>query len=107
MAKFELVGKSGLITEEALKQLQERSTDVSCQCPGQLIEILRSVQAFTEYQRNCINQTPQDEMIHQWLETTSVNLEHILSNTILTLARLEGMIDENNQIRSDEGDPLP
>lgn len=92
----------GLITEEALNELFKKSTDVSCQCPGQLIEIYRVVQAFTEYQKNCINETPQDEMIHRWLESTSMNIEHIISNTIITLARMEGMIDENNEIRSDE-----
>ena len=44
----------------------------------------------------------QEEMIHRWLESTSINIEHIISNTIITLARMEGMIDENNEIRSDE-----
>ena len=98
MNKIELINKSGLITDEAIEKLQKRSTDVSCQCPGQLLEIYRQVQAFTEYQKKCLNQTPQDEMIHKWLQSTSVNLEHIISNTIISLARLEGMIDEDNQI---------
>lgn len=98
MKNIELLNKSGLITDEAIEKLQKRSTDVSCQCPGQLVDIFRQVQAFTEYQKKCLNQTPQDEMIHKWLESTSVNLEHIISNTIISLARLEGMIDDNNQI---------
>ncbi|GAB4417110.1 MAG: hypothetical protein OHK0056_25840 [Bacteriovoracaceae bacterium] len=61
-----------------------------------MYERLKSVQAFTEYQKNCINQTPQNVMVHQWPETTSMNLEHILSNTIIALARMEGMIDDQN-----------
>lgn len=102
MKTVELMNKMGLISEEALTQLQQKSTDVSCQCPGQLIEIYRHIQAFTEYQKKCLSQSPQDEMIHKWLETTSLNLEHILSNTIVTLARLEGMIDDKNQIIDDK-----
>ncbi len=102
MSNFELTTSSGLITKEALEKLQKVASDVSCECPGHLIEIYRAVQAFTEYQRQCVNQKPQDEMIHRWLETTSINMEHILSNTIVTLARMEGMIDDKNQVRSDE-----
>lgn len=100
--KIELLNKSGIISQEALEKIIAKSTDVSCQCPGQLVHIFKSIQAFTEYQRNCINATPQDEQIHKWLESTSVNLEHIVSNTIITLARLEGMIDNDNQIREDD-----
>jgi hypothetical protein len=102
MSTQPLTTQSGLITKEALDRLQKAASDVSCECPGHLIEIFRSIQAFTEYQRKCINEKPQDEMIHRWLETTSVNMEHILSNTIVTLARMEGMIDDQNQVRTDE-----
>lgn len=102
MEKLNLTDKMGLITSEALENLGRRASDVSCECPGHLIEIYRKVQAFTEYQKNCLNQTPQDELIHHWLETTSINMEHILSNTIITLARMEGMIDNNNQIVEDK-----
>ena len=102
MADNELYNQQGIISEKILQELQKRATDVSCQCPGQLIQLFRAVQDFTLYQRNCLNQTPQDEMIHKWLESTSLNLEHILSNTIITLARMEGMIDGNNKLNSDD-----
>jgi hypothetical protein len=101
MKKVQLLNESGLISDEAVELLIKRAPDVSCQCPGHLIEIFRSIQAFTDYQKNCINAKPQDELIHKWLESTSLNLEHILSNSIITLARMEGMIDENNQIIED------
>lgn len=101
MNKIKLLNDSGLISNVAVELLIKKATDVSCQCPGHLIEIFKSIQAFTEYQKNCLNSKPQDELIHKWLESTSLNLEHILSNTIITLARLEGMIDEHNQIIDD------
>ena len=102
MAKLELTDKMGIITKEALEALIKRASDVSCECPGHLIQIFQKVKAFTEYQKNCLNETPQDELIHKWLETSSVNMEHILSNTIITLARMEGMIDEDNNIVGDD-----
>lgn len=101
MKKIKLLNDDGLISDEAIEILKRKAPDVSCQCPGHLIDIYRSIQAFTEYQKNCLNMKPQDELIHKWLESTSMNLEHILSNSILTLARLEGMIDDQNQITED------
>ena len=101
MSKIKLLNDSGLISDEAIEALKKRAPDVSCQCPTHLIDIFRSIQAFTEYQKNCLNSKPQDELIHKWLESTGLNLEHILSNSIITLARMEGMIDENNQIIGD------
>ena len=101
MKNIKLLNEKGIVSDEAIEALISKATNVSCQCPGHLIEIFRSIQAFTEYQKNCINTKPQDENIHNWLRETSVNLEHILSNTIITLARMEGMIDENDQIIED------
>lgn len=102
MAKFDLTDKTGIITSEALELLSKRAPDVSCECPGHLIQIYNKVKAFTEYQKNCLNVSPQDELIHKWLESTIINLEHILSNTIISLARMEGMIDHENQIVDDD-----
>lgn len=101
MEKVKLLNDSGILTEESIALLNKKAVDVSCQCPGQLINIFKNIQAFTEYQKNCLNSKPQDELIHKWLESTSLNLEHILSNSIVTLARLEGMIDDQNQIIDD------
>ena len=93
-----LLDENGIITDETLKTLKLKSTNVSCECPDHLIKILEAVKAFTEYQDNCIIEKPGDELTHKWLKSTSINLEHLLSNTIISLARMEGMIDEENKI---------
>lgn len=78
--------------------LKIKATGISCECPDHLIKLLESIQAFTEYQENCLVEKPSDELTHQWLKSTSVNLEHLVSNTIISVARMEGMIDDNNNI---------
>lgn len=93
-----LLDERGIITPEAMASLQAKSPNVSCECPDHLIKILEAVKEFTTYQENCIIEKPSDELTHQWLKSTSVNLEHLLSNTIVSLARMEGMIDDDNQI---------
>jgi hypothetical protein len=97
-----LVDEKGLITQEAKEIFRKISKNTSCECPNHLVELLDSVQRFTEYQKNCVNQKPQDEYIHHWLHATSLNLEHLLSSTIISLARLEGLVDEQNQFRGED-----
>lgn len=98
MKNNNLLDSRGIITPETKALLLEKSTNVSCECPDHLIKLLNSIQEFVEYQDNCIIEKPSDELTHQWLKATSVNLEHLVSNTIISLARMEGMIDEENNI---------
>lgn len=93
-----LFDERGILTKEALDELKTKSRNVSCECPDHLIKLLESIQEFTEYQNNCIVEKPSDELTHNWLKSTSINLEHLVSNTIISLARMEGMIDDENNI---------
>jgi len=98
MKKIELYDSKGIITKEAMAEIEIIGKTASCECPRHLVDILKSVQAFTEYQSNCLNQNPQDEIVHEWLLASSKNIEHILSGTIVNLARMEGLIDPDNNI---------
>lgn len=93
-----LLDKNGILNHEAMEKLNKKATDTSCECPEQLISLLRSIKNFTEYQDSCLINKPSDQLTHQWLKSTSINLEHLVSNTIISLARMEGLIDDNNDI---------
>lgn len=96
MKKINLYNDKGIITQDAINEIEKLSSSVSCECPQHLIDILKQVQAFTKYQESCITEKPQDQHTHAWLKTSSINLEHLISGTIINLARLEGMIDHEN-----------
>ena len=98
----EIFNEQGILTDEAMKEFEKRGTSVSCECPEHLVGLLRSVKEFTKYQENCLIEKPQDEVIHNWLKATSVNLEHLLSSTIVSLARMEGMLNDKNEFESDD-----
>ncbi len=100
-----LVNDQGLVTDEAKEIFRKVGKNTSCECPNHLVDILDTIQKFTAYQKDCISSKPQDEYIHTWLHATSTNLEHVVSNTIMTLARLEGLVDENNNFTGE--DELP
>ena len=92
-----MLDKRGILTSESLDEFEKRGNGVSCECPDHLVQILRRIREFTEYQDECINLTPQDELTHNWLKTTSLNLEHIVSSTIVNLAKMEGILSHDNE----------
>lgn len=100
---MKIVNEKGILTEEAKALFIKIGKNTSCECPQHLVEILDVIQKFSKYQESCLNSTPQDEYIHTWLMASSKNLEHIVSNTIMNLARMEGLVDHNNEfIAKDE-----
>lgn len=98
MKKIKLYDENGIITQEALSKLEAHGASVSCECPRHLVDILKLVQEFTEYQKNCLQEKPQDKATHDWLLSSSKSMEHFISGTIVNLARLEGLIDGENNI---------
>lgn len=100
MKKINLYDENGIISQEAMDELEKVGMSASCECPRHLVEILRSVKEFTKYQEDCLIEKPQDQVIHNWLKASSINIEHLLSGTIINLARLEGLIDHENKIET-------
>ncbi len=49
-----------------------------------------------------MNEKPQDLFIHNWPEASSKNLEHIISSMIVSLARMEGLIDCENKFTGND-----
>lgn len=94
---MKLINENGLLTKEGKEVFKNVGKNTSCECPDHLVGLLEAAEKFTEYQKRCLKEKPQDEYIHNWLQATSVNLEHIISSTIITLARMEGLIDDKNQ----------
>lgn len=86
------------ISEEALAELEKHADMIECECPSKLMEILQKVRNFTEYTEQCIEKYPEDKATHKWLKSSSMNLDQLISTTLIQLARFEGFIDENNEI---------
>jgi len=93
------------VTDEALKELEKHIDMIECECPTYLIEILGRVRDFNKYTTECIQKYPKDAATHMWLSTSAKNIDAMLSNTIVQLARIEGFIDDKNEFkkRSREG----
>lgn len=94
---MKIIDEKGLLTNEGKELLKKVGKNTSCECPDHLVVLLENTENFMEYQKRCINERPQDEHIHQWLYASTANIQHIISSTIIALARLEGLINEKNE----------
>lgn len=86
------------ISDEAVGELDKHADMIECQCPKKLIDILHQVREFQKYTEECIEKYPEDRDTHKWLKSSAINIDQLLSTTIIQLARFEGFIDEENQI---------
>lgn len=85
------------INDEAIAELKKHADMIDCECPHKLIEILNVVREFEEYTDECIEKYPDDEDTHKWLKSSALNIDQLLSTTLIQLARIEGFINEENE----------
>lgn len=90
--------EDGRLSPASIALLKQYSDMLECQCPGKLLGILDSIREFTTYTAACIDQYPDDARTHQWLQTASLNLDKLLCGTIIQLARMEGFVNEANEL---------
>ncbi len=86
------------ISEEAVEELKKHADMIECECPAKLMQILEQVRDFTKYTEQCIEKYPEDKATHKWLKSSSMNIDQLLSTTLIQLARYEGFINEDNEI---------
>lgn len=95
-----MIFNNGYLTQEAIVELNKHTDLIECECPTYLINILAKVREFNAYTTECIKKYPDDAATHAWLQTSARNIDAMLSNTIVQLARMEGFINEENEITS-------
>lgn len=88
------------LSSEAMDELRKHADMIECQCPSRLLQLLEQVRDFTEYTSGCIEKYPDDAPTHRWLRSSSMNIDQLLSTTLIQLARIEGFINEENKIVS-------
>jgi hypothetical protein len=86
------------ISEKAVEELKKYADMIECECPARLMQILEQVREFTKYTEECIEKYPEDKATHKWLKSSSMNIDQLLSTTLIQLARYEGFINEDNEI---------
>lgn len=86
------------LSSEAINELRQHADMIECQCPNKLLEILDTIRDFIHYTDHCIEKYPDDVHTHKWLKSSAINIDQLLSTTLIQLARIEGFINEDNEI---------
>lgn len=96
--QFMILGENNRLTAEATEELAKYADLIDCECPTHLLSILAKVREFSVYTASCIERFPKDAKTHRWLLQASENIDLKLSTTIAQLARMEGFINDENQL---------
>lgn len=85
-------------SDEQLLMICENAGVIACECPSYLVHLLQQVRVFRNYTTDCVEQFPEDTVIHEWLSGRASQLETMLTQTILEFLRKENLINEDNQL---------
>lgn len=73
-------------SREALARIAGMSTDIACECPRHLADLIMSLEAFEDYSASCVNRNDRDAALHRHLQETAIAgralLEEALSRVV-------------------------
>lgn len=83
-------------SETTLNRVSSISTNVLCECPRHVAELISQLSSFEEYSQDCMNKTPQDARLHAYLQSISGTARCLFENALEKIAMHEG-IDLNER----------
>ncbi|HEY9859273.1 MAG TPA: hypothetical protein V6D16_07190 [Candidatus Obscuribacterales bacterium] len=94
----QIIQVSQQLSDEQLSAICEAADVIACQCPSYLVHLLKEVKEFHRYTEDCIQTSPEDASVHDWLGSRAAQLELMLSQTIFELLQRENLIDDQNNL---------
>lgn len=85
-------------SDAQLQVICETANVIACECPAQLVDLLRKVREFRYYTTDCIRIAPEETEIHQWLGSEILQVESLLSEIIVEFMRREGLLDQQQEL---------
>jgi DNA-binding transcriptional MerR regulator len=67
------------------------STNVLCECPKHVAEIIKQLASFEQYSRECLNNSTQDAHLHSYLSTVSGSARALFESALERVAKHEGI----------------
>lgn len=98
----QIIQVSQQFSDEQLLAICEAADVIACQCPSYLVHLLKEVKEFHRYTKECINTSPEDASIHDWLSGRAAQVEQMLSQTIFELLQREALVDDQNNLDLDK-----
>lgn len=87
-----------VFSDAQLQIICETANIIACECPAQLVDLLRKIREFRHYTIDCIELAPEEAEIHYWLSDEIIQVETLLSTIIVEFMRREDLFDEQQQL---------
>ncbi len=77
--------------DRALARIAQASTNLYCECPHHVIELLLSLGAFERYSADCENRSPADAALHRYLQRVAGSARVLFEDALVRVASAEGL----------------
>jgi hypothetical protein len=67
------------------------STQVLCECPRHVAELIAQLASFEEYSKECLNKNADDAHLHAYLRSISGSARSLFENALEKIAQHEGI----------------
>jgi DNA-binding transcriptional MerR regulator len=88
-------------SEETLTRVAGISTNVLCECPRHVAELISQLASFEEYSQECLNKNADDAHLHAYLRSISGSARTLFENALEKIAQHEGIdLRESTHLRA-------
>ena len=78
-------------SDETLARVAGISTNVLCECPRHVAELIAQLASFEEYSQECLNKNAEDAHLHAYLRSISGSARSLFENALEKIAQHEGI----------------
>lgn len=78
--------------DAALARMAGISTNVLCECPRHVAEIIAQLVSFEQYSQECLNKSSEDAHLHAYLHSVSGSARAMFEHALQRLAEHEGIV---------------
>lgn len=82
--------KSRRFAEHELQQIMAMESDVVCECPRHVSELIVSLNQFEDYSKACVDQTDQDAALHRKLFELASDARALMEDALDEIISVEG-----------------
>lgn len=96
-ARAQEFGTSGTVissrkySDETLTRVAGISTNVLCECPRHVAELISQLASFEEYSQECLSKNADDAHLHAYLRSISGSARSLFENALEKIAQHEGI----------------
>jgi hypothetical protein len=78
-------------SDETLARVASISTNVLCECPKHVAELISQLSSFEQYSKDCLNSSPEDTHLHAYLSSVSGSARALFERALEMVATHEGI----------------